>query len=85
MAAMLAFAVVRRMTGRFWASAALAALFAVHPLRVESVVWIAERKDLLCGVFFWLTLAAYVRYVSLAVFPRPLRFGCSLLCPGPAR
>ena len=51
------------MTGRFWPSALVAALFAVHPLRVESVAWVTERKDVLSGVFFMLTLGAYVKYV----------------------
>ena len=45
-----------------WASAFVAALFAIHPLRVESVAWVAERKDVLSGVFFMLTLLAYARY-----------------------
>jgi tetratricopeptide (TPR) repeat protein len=61
-AAALVFLVVKRMSARFWTSAAVAALFAIHPLHVESVVWVAERKDLLCAVFFWLTLAAYLGY-----------------------
>jgi tetratricopeptide (TPR) repeat protein len=60
---MLLFLVLWRMTGRLWPSAFVAAVFAVHPLRVESVTWIAERKDLLSGLFFMLTLAAYLRYV----------------------
>jgi Flp pilus assembly protein TadD len=47
---------------QFWASAFIAALFAVHPLRVESVAWVAERKDVLSGVFFMLTLLAYANY-----------------------
>jgi Tfp pilus assembly protein PilF len=59
----LLFLVLRQMTGQMWPSAFVAALFAVHPLRVESVVWITERKDVLSGVFFMLTLWAYVRYV----------------------
>ena len=42
----------------------MAALFALHPLRVESVAWIAERKDVLCGFFWMLTLIAYVRYTE---------------------
>jgi tetratricopeptide (TPR) repeat protein len=49
-------------TGSFWPCAFVAALFAVHPLRVESVVWISERKDVLSGVFFMLTLLAYAHY-----------------------
>ena len=56
------FLVLREMTGRFWPSALVAALFAVHPLRVESVAWITERKDVLSGLFFMLTLGAYVGY-----------------------
>jgi tetratricopeptide (TPR) repeat protein len=57
------FLVLWRMTGGLWPSAAVAALFAVHPLRVESVAWVAERKDVLSGLFFMLILGAYVRYV----------------------
>ena len=49
-----------------WACAFVAALFAVHPLRVESVAWVSERKDVLSGVFFMLTLLAYARYARLA-------------------
>ena len=49
-------------TGNIWPSALVAVIFAIHPLRVESAVWIAERKDVLSGVFFMLTLAAYFRY-----------------------
>jgi tetratricopeptide (TPR) repeat protein len=51
------------MTGAFWQSAFVAALFAVHPLHVESVAWVSERKDVLSALFFMLTLWAYVRYV----------------------
>ena len=57
------FLVLRRMTGRLWPSALVAALFAIHPLHVESVAWVAERKDVLSGLFFVLTLAAYLGYV----------------------
>ncbi len=59
----LLFLVLRAMTGRFWPSAVVAALFAVHPLHVESVAWVTERKDVLSGLFFVLTLGAYVGYV----------------------
>ena len=61
-AVLLLFLVLRRMTGALWRSAFVAALFAIHPLRAESVAWISERKDVLSGVFFLLTLGAYVRY-----------------------
>jgi len=57
------FFVLRRLTGALWRSAFVAAIFAIHPMRVESVAWIAERKDVLSGVFFMLTLGAYLRYV----------------------
>ena len=60
----LLFLVLRRMTGFLWRSAFVAAVFAIHPLRVESVAWIAERKDVLSGLFFMLTLWAYTRYAQ---------------------
>jgi tetratricopeptide (TPR) repeat protein len=56
------FEVLRRMTGAPWRSAAVAALFSIHPLHVESVAWIAERKDVLSGLFFVLTLGAWLRF-----------------------
>jgi Flp pilus assembly protein TadD len=62
LAAMLLFLALREMTGSLWRSAFVAAVFAVHPLRAESVAWIAERKDVLSGVFFMLTLWVYARY-----------------------
>jgi len=62
-AVVLLFLVLQQMTGAIWQSAFVAALFAVHPLHVESVTWISERKDVLSAVFFMLTLGAYVRYV----------------------
>jgi Flp pilus assembly protein TadD len=61
---LLLFAVLRRMTAAFWRSAIVAALFALHPLHVESVAWVAERKDMLSTFFFLLTLWAYTRYVE---------------------
>lgn len=61
--AMLLFIVLHRMTNRIWPSAFVAALFAIHPLRVESVAWVTERKDVLSGMFFILTLWAYLGYV----------------------
>jgi Flp pilus assembly protein TadD len=63
------FLVLRRMTGALWRSALVAAVFAIHPLRVESVAWVAERKDVLSGLFFLLTLGAYVSYVRRAFSP----------------
>ena len=62
--AVLLFLVLRRMSASLWRSAFVAAVFAVHPLRVESVAWVAERKDVLSGLFFMLTIGAYVRYVQ---------------------
>ncbi|MGA2034168.1 MAG: tetratricopeptide repeat protein [Thermoguttaceae bacterium] len=63
-AAVLLFLVMLQMTGRLWPSALVAAVFAVHPLHVESVAWIAERKDVLSGLLFMMTLAAYASYAS---------------------
>jgi protein O-mannosyl-transferase len=62
--ALLLFFLLRKLTHKFWGSLFIAALFAIHPLRVESVAWIAERKDVLSGLFFMPTLHAYVRYVE---------------------
>ena len=59
---LLLFEVLRRATGALWQSSLVAALFAVHPTHVESVAWIAERKDVLSGLFFLLALAAYLGY-----------------------
>jgi protein O-mannosyl-transferase len=75
-AAALLFLLLRRMTGRLWPSALAAAVFALHPLRVQSVAWISERKDVLSGVFFVLTLLAYVRYVR----GRPTRGRYAVVC-----
>jgi len=62
--AVLLFFVFRRMTGALWRCAVLAALFALHPLRVESVTWVSERKDVLSTLFWMLTMLAYARYVQ---------------------
>jgi hypothetical protein len=61
--AILLFLVFWQMTGGLWPSALVAAIFAVHPLHVESVAWVSERKDVLSGLCFVLTLGAYVGYV----------------------
>ena len=61
-AVVLLFLLLQQMTGALWKSAFVAAVFAIHPLHVESVAWVAERKDVLSGVFFMLTLLAYVHY-----------------------
>jgi protein O-mannosyl-transferase len=60
----LLFLVMKRLTRTFWRSAMVAALFAWHPLRVESVAWVAERKDVLSVLFWMLALWAYVRYAE---------------------
>jgi len=78
--AVLLFFVFRGMTGRVWRSAFVAAIFAIHPMRVESVAWIAERKDVLSGVFFMLTLVAYVRYVRAPGLSRYLTMSIFLAC-----
>lgn len=62
--AALVFMCFRRMTGALWRSALVAAFFALHPAHVESVAWIAERKDVLSTLFFLLTLWGYLRYVE---------------------
>jgi tetratricopeptide (TPR) repeat protein len=62
--AVLLVLVLYRLTGGWWRSAAVGALFALHPLRVESVAWVSERKDVLSGLLFVLTLEAYRRWVA---------------------
>lgn len=69
---LLLFIVLKRMTGAYWRSAFVAALFALHPLHVESVAWTAERKDVLSTFFWILTLWNYVRYVEQPGFKRYL-------------
>jgi Flp pilus assembly protein TadD len=95
--AILLFLVLRRMTslrpgrgvgatttqaGVLWRSAFVAAVFAIHPLRVESVAWVAERKDVLSGLFCMLTIGAYVRYVEKSKVQNPkskVYYGLTLL------
>ena len=61
----LLFLLLQRLTGAAWRSAVVAALFALHPLHVESVAWVSERKDVLSAFFFMLALLAYARYAEV--------------------
>ncbi len=84
-AAIVLFLSLRRMTGKVWPGACVAVIFAVHPLRVESVAWVAERKDVLSGLFFVLTIAAYWRFVQRPKSPSryvlvALLFVLGLMC-----
>lgn len=72
----LLFLALLMMTREFWPSAFAAALFAAHPLRLESVIWIAERKDVLSGLLGMLTLIAYARYVAK---PGKARFALTMV------
>ena len=74
--AVLLFLLLRRLTGAHWRSAVVAGLFALHPLRVESVAWIAERKDVLSTLFLLLTLWAYGRYAQESVQRRRAGVKC---------
>jgi tetratricopeptide (TPR) repeat protein len=76
--ALLLFVVLDAMTGMVWRSAVVAALFAWHPLHVESVAWVAERKDVLSTLFWMLTLGAYMHYVRRPGTIRYLLVFCSL-------
>jgi tetratricopeptide (TPR) repeat protein len=66
------FLILRAMTGSVWPSAFVAALFAVHPLQIESVAWVSERKSLMSGFFWLLTIGAYIRYARRPAFGRYL-------------
>ena len=68
---LLLFAVLQRMTGDRWRSAVVAWLFALHPLHVESVAWVAQRKDVLSAFFWFLTMWAYLSYIER---PKPSRY-----------
>ncbi|MBV9009241.1 MAG: tetratricopeptide repeat protein [Verrucomicrobia bacterium] len=80
---LLLFSFLVRTTGAVWRSAFVAAVFAIHPLRAESVAWISERKDVLSGLFFMLTVFSYVSYARAANLQRYLLlvvvFGLGLL------
>src|ERR1017187_1023014 len=81
-AAILLFLILRQMTGFLWRSAFVAAVFAIHPLRVGSVAWGAARKDVLSAFFFMLTIGAYVRYVEKSKVQSPkskVYYGLTLL------
>jgi protein O-mannosyl-transferase len=76
----LLFWLFNRMTGAIWRSAFVAAFFALHPLHVESVAWIAERKDVLSAFFWMLTLCCYVHYTEKPVIGRYLLVLFSFVC-----
>jgi tetratricopeptide (TPR) repeat protein len=69
---LLLFWVLRRMTDKIWQSAFVAALFALHPLHVEPVAWVADRKDLLCALAWILAMWAYVGYAARPAIGRYL-------------
>jgi protein O-mannosyl-transferase len=73
---LLLFLILKQMTKAFWQSAFVAALFALHPLHVESVAWVSERKDVLSTFFWLLAMAAYLRYVRQ---PNAARYLLTLL------
>jgi tetratricopeptide (TPR) repeat protein len=74
---LLLYWVLKWMTGTLWRSAVVAALFCLHPLHVESVAWVAERKDVLSTFFWILTMGAYVSYVKK---PHVTRYVLVVLC-----
>ena len=82
-AAILLFVFLQQSTASLWRSTFVAAVFAIHPLRVESVAWIAERKDVLSGTFFMATLIAYVAYTRKRTVGRyvtmSILFACGLM------
>jgi hypothetical protein len=74
---LLLFLVLREATGAIWRSFLVAALFGLHPIHVESVAWISERKDVLAAFFWMLTMLAYVRYVKKG--DKKIWYGAALL------
>jgi tetratricopeptide (TPR) repeat protein len=77
---LLLFVLLRRITGATWRSFFVAALFGVHPLHVESVVWVAERKDVLSGLFFVLTVWCYASYAKASARRATLYYSLTLVC-----
>ena len=79
----LLFLLLAQITERLWSSAFVAAIFAIHPLRIESVAWVSERKDVLSGLFFMLTLLAYFHYARERKVGRhvtmSILFACGLM------
>jgi len=73
---LLLFSALKKMTAAPWQSAFVAALFVLHPLHVESVAWLAERKDVLSSLFWMLTILAYIRYTE---HPSPYRYALVIL------
>jgi Tfp pilus assembly protein PilF len=69
--ALMLFLFLNRVTGSLWRSAFVAAIFGIHPLHVESVAWVAERKDVLSTLFWMLTMWAYLHYTQS---PKPTRY-----------
>ncbi len=81
--AVLLFLVLLQLTGATWRSALVAALFAWHPLHVESVAWVSERKDVLSTFFWLLTMFAYAKYANESKIQGPrskVYYGLALLC-----
>ncbi len=80
---LLLFWILKRMTGKIWTSAFVAAAFALHPTHVESVAWASERKDVLSGLFWMLTIVCYIRYTEHQSLSRyllvPLVFALGLM------
>jgi len=76
----LLFLLLQQLTASVWSSAFVAALFAIHPLHVESVAWVSERKDVLSGLFFFLTVFAYLRYTRKPGIARYITMSIFFVC-----